>query len=306
MTNILDSQVNQIQLTANSNGIRIDKYLAEYLPQFSRTQIRKLICEGFITINNVFAKASQKLNFNDIIRIDIKPPQNLQAEPLQLSVIYEDEDVLVIDKPAGLVVHPGPGHPDHTLVNAILNHCPEICKDDDLVRPGIVHRLDKDTSGLMVIAKNIQIKENLINQFKKHHVVKHYLVLVKGQLFPDNGIIDAAIGRDPHNFKRMAVVKNGREAITCYTVSRRFSGYTLLDVMPKTGRTHQIRVHFSAIGHAVVGDLIYGQMSPDVNRQFVHANRLSFHLPSTGIYRDFCCPTPFDLEEVLKVLDNNI
>ena len=306
MTNTLDSQVSRIQLTADLNGIRIDKYLAENLPQFSRTQIKKLLHEGFITINNVFAKASHKLNYNDIIRIEIQPTQNLQAEPLQLNVIYEDEDVLVIDKPAGLVVHPGPGHPDHTLVNAILDYCPEICTDNDLVRPGIVHRLDKDTSGLIVIAKNVQVKENLINQFKKHHVVKHYLVLVKGRLFPDNGIIDATIGRDPYNFKRMAIVTNGKEAVTYYTVSRRFSDYTLLDVIPKTGRTHQIRVHLSAIGHAVAGDLVYGQVSAHINRQFIHSKRLGFHLPSTGIYHDFCCPTPFDLEEVLKVLDDNI
>ena len=306
MINSPDSQVSRIQLNANLHGIRIDKYLAENLPQFSRTQIKNLLCEGFITINDVHAKASQKLSYNDIIRVEIQAPQSLQAEPLQLSVIYEDEDILVIDKPTGLVVHPGPGHPDHTLVNAILDYCPEICTDKDLVRPGIVHRLDKDTSGLIVIAKNVQVKENLINQFKKHYVVKHYLVLVKGKLFPDNGIIDAAIGRDPHNFKKMAVIANGKEAITCYTVSRRFSGHTLLDVIPKTGRTHQIRVHLSAIGHAVAGDLIYGQASTYINRQFIHAKRLGFYLPSTGIYHDFCCPTPFTLEEALEILDKNI
>jgi 23S rRNA pseudouridine1911/1915/1917 synthase len=205
-----------------------------------------------------------------------------------------------------LVVHPGPGHPDHTLVNAILAHCPEIGINNDLVRPGIVHRLDKDTSGLIVIAKNNQVKENLIKQFKNRVVIKYYLVLVKGQLFPEKGIIEAAIGRDPHNFKRMAVVANGKEAITCYTVRRRFPDYTLLDVNLKTGRTHQIRVHLSAIGHAVAGDLVYGQISPYVNRQFVHASHLGFYLPSTGIFRNFNSPLPFDLEESLKQLGNSI
>jgi 23S rRNA pseudouridine1911/1915/1917 synthase len=178
--------------------------------------------------------------------------------------------------------------------------------NNDLVRPGIVHRLDKDTSGLIVIAKNNQVKEHLIEQFKNHTVMKCYLVLVKGRLFPERGIIEAAIGRDPNNFKRMAVVASGKEAITYYTVRKRFSDCTLLDVTPKTGRTHQIRVHLSAIGHAVAGDLIYGQKSPYINRQFVHAIRLSFSLPSTGIYHQFNCPLPSDLEEALKLLGNGI
>ena len=306
MKNIPDSQVKQIQLTVNSDGLRVDKYIAESNLHLSRTKIKKLLDEGSITINNLFAKASQIIKYNDIIRIEIHPPKSLQAEPLQLNVIYEDEDVIVVDKPVGLVVHPGPGHPDHTLVNAILAHCPEIGIDSDLIRPGIVHRLDKDTSGLIVIAKNNQVKENLINQFKNHTVMKYYLVLVKGQLFPERGIIEAAIGRDPHNFKRMAVVANGKEAITCYTVRKRFSDYTLLDVTLKTGRTHQIRVHLSAIGHSVAGDLIYGQVSPYVRRQFIHARRLGFYLPSTGIYRHFDSPLPSDLKEALTLLGNAI
>ena len=306
MKSIHESKVNNIQLTVYSEGIRVDKYLTESLPHLSRTKIKKLLDEGSITINELFAKANQKLKYHDIIRIEIQPPRGLQAEPLQLNVIYEDEDLMVIDKPVGLVVHPGPGHPDHTLVNAILAHCPEIGMNNDLLRPGIVHRLDKDTSGLIVIAKNNQIKENLINQFKNHTVIKNYVVLVKGQLFPERGIIEAAIGRDPHNYKRMAVIVNGKEAITCYTVMKRFSEYTLLDVNLKTGRTHQIRVHMSAIGHAVAGDLLYGQASPYVKRQFIHAMRLSFLLPSTGIYHHFNSPLPLDLKESLSLLGNSI
>lgn len=306
MKNIPDSFGEQIQLTANSDGIRVDKYLAESLPHLSRTQIKKLLNEGSITINELFAKASQKLNYNDVIRIEIRPPQGLQSQPLQLNVIYEDDDVIVIDKPVGLVVHPGPGHPDHTLVNAVLAYCPEIGIKDDLLRPGIVHRLDRDTSGLIVVAKNIQVKEYLMNQFKNHTVMKDYIVLVKGKLFPEKGIIKAPIGRDPHNYKRMAVVANGKEAITCYTVSKRFSDYTLIDVILKTGRTHQIRVHLSAIGHAVAGDQVYGQVSSIVNRQFIHARRLSFYLPSTGIFSHFNCPLPSDLEEALTILGNGI
>ncbi len=306
MKSIHETQVNNIQLTVNSEGIRVDKYLAESLPHLSRTKIKKLLEEGSITINELFAKANQKLKYHDIIRIEVQQPKQLQADILQLNVIYEDKELMVIDKPAGMVVHPGPGHPDHTLVNAIIAHCPEIGVSSDLLRPGIVHRLDKDTSGLIVIAKNNKVKENLVEQFKNHAVMKIYVVLVKGQLFPDRGIIEAAIGRDPHNFKHMAVVENGKEAITCYTVRKRFSEYTLLDVNLKTGRTHQIRVHMSAIGHSVAGDLIYGQASPYVKRQFIHAMHLSFQLPSTGIYHHFNSPLPLDLEETLSALGNSI
>jgi len=304
MNSIPEMKFETVQVDVNSEGSRVDKYLTESLPHLSRTKIKKLLDEGFITVNKLSAKASQKLNYGDIIQIEVKPSVLLQAESLELIVIYEDADVIVINKPAGLVVHPGPGHPDHTLVNAILAYCPEVGMDNDLVRPGIVHRLDKDTSGLIVITKNIQIKENLIAQFKNHYVTKSYLVLVKGRLFPERGVIKADMGRDPYNFKRMAVVETGKEATTGYKVRKHFPGYTLLDINLKTGRTHQIRVHMAAIGHPVAGDLVYGQVSPYVNRQFIHAMQLGFILPSTGMYQEFYCPPPPDLEEALTLLEN--
>jgi 23S rRNA pseudouridine1911/1915/1917 synthase len=213
-------------------------------------------------------------------------------------MVYEDNDLLVVDKPAGLTVYPAPGHPVNTLVNALISRLPEL--PGSSLRPGIVHRLDKDTSGLIVVAKNSQAQQNLINQFKTRSVKKTYMVLVKGHLEPEHGIIEAAIGRDPRNRKRMAVVAGGREARTQYTVVKYIGDYTLLEVKPETGRTHQIRVHLSAIGFPVVGDKVYGVKSPYLSRQFLHASRLGFRLPSTGEYVEFTSDLPPDLAQALK------
>jgi len=206
-----------------------------------------------------------------------------------------------------LVVHPSPGHASHTLVNAILAHCPSLATSEDLTRPGIIHRLDKDTSGLMIIAKNDYARQYLVNQFKSHAVTKGYLVLVKGRPSPEQGAIEAPIGRDPHNRKRMAITETGKEASTQYKVKEYLNGYTLLEVAPRTGRTHQIRVHLSAIGYPVVGDPIYGTKRRHeakalcLKRQFIHAYRLGFLLPSTNEYREFTCPLPADLKQALKL-----
>jgi 23S rRNA pseudouridine1911/1915/1917 synthase len=229
-------------------------------------------------------------------------PGHPLAEPIPLTVIYEDADILVIDKPGGLTVHPAPGHPGHTLVNAILAHCPGLATSDEPVRPGIVHRLDKDTSGLMVVAKNDSAREYLVRQFKSRTVSKGYLVLVKGKLSPEKGIIEAPIGRDPHRRQRMAIVEAGKEAATRYQVRKYLDSYTLLEVTPLTGRTHQIRIHLSAIGYPVVGDSVYGMKSTHVNRQFIHAYRLGFRLPSTEQYREFTSLLPVDLEQALEHL----
>jgi 23S rRNA pseudouridine1911/1915/1917 synthase len=227
------------------------------------------------------------------------------AEPIPLTVIYEDEDILVIDKPAGLTVHPAPGHPSHTLVNAILTLCPGLTMSGDVTRPGIVHRLDKDTSGLIVIAKNDFAREYLAAQFKSRTVTKRYLVLVKGRLSPEQGIIEAPIGRDPYHRRRMAIVETGKQAITQYQVRKYLDDYTLVEVSPLTGRTHQIRVHLSAIGYQVVGDPVYGVKSAHLHRQFIHAYHLGFRLPSTGQYREFASPLPADLERALEQLARN-
>jgi 23S rRNA pseudouridine1911/1915/1917 synthase len=219
---------------------------------------------------------------------------------MPLAIIYEDDDVLVLDKPAGLAVHPVPGHPGHTLVNAILSHFPRLAEISDSPRPGIVHRLDKDTSGVMLVAKNSMAQANLVEQFRARSVAKAYLVLVKGHLTPETGIIEAPIGRSPRNRKLMAVVTGGREARTEYRVVRYIDGYTLLEVKPETGRTHQIRVHLAAIGYPVVGDKVYGVKSPFLSRQFVHAWRLGFRLPATGEYVEFSAELPPDLAQALK------
>ena len=283
-------------------GIRLDKYVCQKCSELSRTYVQKLIGDGHITVNDRVAKAGLKLNIGDSLTVTIPftPPSPLLPEAIPLNIIYEDDDLLVIDKPAGLAIHPAPGHLSHTLVNAILSHLPTLPDTDDSLRPGIVHRLDKDTSGVMLVAKNRQAQANLIDQFKTHSVVKAYLVLVKGHLTPESGIIEAPIGRDPQNRKRMAVVTKGREAQTQYNVVKYVGDYTLLEVKPETGRTHQIRVHLSAIGYPVVGDKVYGVKSPYLPRQFLHAHRLGFHLPSTGEYVEFESELPPDLAQALK------
>ena len=289
-------------LVADKPGVRLDKYATEKCPELTRTRVQKLIADGHITVNNHTAKAGLKLNLGDKVNIIIPPttPSPLLPETLPLNIVYEDNDLLVIDKPAGLTIHPAPGHYSHTLVNAILSYLPNLPDTGDSLRPGIVHRLDKDTSGLMMVAKNSAAQTNLIGQFKAHSVVKAYLVLAKGHLTPDSGLIEAPIGRDPRNRKRMAVVAEGREARTQYQVIRYIGNYTLLEVRPETGRTHQIRVHLSAIGYPVVGDTIYGAKSAQVSRQFIHASRLGFHLPATGEYVEFTSELPPDLAQALK------
>lgn len=287
---------------ADNKGARLDKYVSERHPELSRSHVQKLIAEGFITVNGQAAKPGHRLNIGDRLKVVIPPtpPSRLVAEAMPLNILYEDDDLLAVDKPAGLAVHPAPGHPSHTLVNAILAHFPHLADISDSLRPGVVHRLDKDTSGVMLVAKNSLAQNNLAQQFKSHSVSKAYLVLVKGHLTPASGIIEADIGRDPRNRKRMAVVAKGREARTEYSVIKYIGGYTLLEVRPQTGRTHQIRVHLAAIGFPVVGDKVYGVKSPFLDRQFMHACRLGFKLPSTGEYIEFKSELPPDLAQALK------
>ena len=291
-----------LSFIAEKSGVRLDKFVSEKLPELSRTLAKKLITDGYIAVNDQVAKASYKLNSGDRLTIRIPPPMPscLTAENIPLNIIYEDKDLLVVDKPAGMTVHPAPGHPGHTLVNAILAYFPDLPTSGNLMRPGIVHRLDRDTSGLMLVAKNSVALNNLANQFKARAVVKVYLVLVRGHLSPESGFIDAPIGRDLRNRKRMAIVAEGREARTEYRVIKYVGDCTLLEVRLETGRTHQIRVHLSAIGYPVVGDKTYGVKSALLSRQFVHACRLGFKLPSTGEYVEFESELPTDLEQALK------
>lgn len=291
---------------ADKTGIRLDKYVGEECSELSRTYAQKLIADGNITVNRRVAKASFKLSIGDRVDVVIPSPtpSSLSPEAIPLDILYEDDDLLVVDKPAGLTVHPAPGHPSHTLVNAILSHLPGLADIGDSLRPGIVHRLDKDASGIMVVAKNNTAQLNLINQFKTRSVAKTYLVLVRGHLTPESGVIEAPIGRDPRNRKRMAVVAEaeGREARTRYNVVKYIANYTLLEVRTETGRTHQIRVHLAAIGYPVVGDNVYGAKSAFLSRQFLHACRLGFKLPSSGEYVEFTSDLPPDLSQALEAI----
>ena len=291
-------------LIVDKPGARLDKYVAEYYPGLSRTKTQKLIEDGSISINGRVARAGLKLDVGDrlTISLPLPMPDSLLPEAIPLNILYEDDDLLVVDKPAGLTVHPAPGHPEHTMVNAILSHLSGLSDSGDWQRPGIVHRLDKDTSGVMLVAKNDAAQLSLISQFKVRSVVKTYLVLVKGHLAPEDGVIEASIGRDRRHRERMAVVTEdkGREARTQYHVLDYIGDYTQLEVRPETGRTHQIRVHLGAIGYPVVGDKVYGVKSPYLSRQFVHAFRLGFHLPSTGQYVEFTSELPLDLATALE------
>ena len=285
-------------------GSRLDVYVAQNCPELSRSQAQKLISGGDIRVNGEQVKAGLKLETGDRITVSITPvvAGDLLPEDIPLKILYEDDDVLVIDKPPGLTVHPAPGHPNHTLVNALLSHLPNLPESDDTLRPGIVHRLDKDTSGIILVAKNTVAQANLSEQFKSHSITKKYIALVNGHLTPEQGVIEAPIGRDTRNRKKMAIAgeTRGREARTLYRVMKYINKYTLLEVTTETGRTHQIRVHFSAIGYPVAGDETYGTKSKILPRQFLHATKVGFYLPSTGEYREIESPLPGDLEEALE------
>jgi 23S rRNA pseudouridine1911/1915/1917 synthase len=307
MGTMKENGIKTFSLDVNEPGARLDKYVTEHCPELSRTQVQKYISDGYIKVNDRPAKAGIKLNTGDRVSISLPPPApgTLTPEEIPLNILYEDDDLLVIDKPAGLTVHPAPGHPSHTLVNAILSHLSGLPETGDWQRPGIVHRLDKDTSGVMLVAKTGAAHSNLTDQFRSRSVFKVYQVLVAGHLTPEDGIIEAPIGRDPRHRQRMAVVaeSRGRESRTEYHVIKYRGNYTLLEVRPETGRTHQIRVHLAAIGYPVAGDKVYGVKSPYLSRQFVHASRLGFTLPSTGDYVEFSSPLPADLEKALQNLD---
>lgn len=299
----------------DAGGERVDRYLATALPDLSRAQVQRLIEDGFVTVNNVpVGKASQKLAVGDEVKVTVPPPapSTLAAEDIPLNVIYEDEDLLVIDKPAGMVVHPAAGHPGGTLVNAVLGYDPDLEGVGDEQRPGIVHRLDKDTSGLIVVAKNDRAHRHLQAQFKDRDAHKVYLALVVGKPPTETGIIDAPIGRDPKNRQRMAVTReeSGRESVTQYRTVESFKSFTLLEAEPKTGRTHQIRVHFTFLGCPIVGDSMYSTPRavnlklPGLERQFLHATRLTLTLPS-GETKTFESPLPPDLANALAFLRAN-
>lgn len=285
-------------------GVRLDKFLVEKCPDLSRSHIQGLIREAHVLVNDHRVRPALKLRQGDNITVTISAHQAavLLPEDIPIQIIYEDADIIIINKPAGLIIYPAPGHASHTLVNALLMKFPDLETFGSSLRPGIVHRLDKDTSGLMVIARNEGARQYLVEQFKTRSIKKGYLVLVRGKLAPENGAIDAPIGRNPANRKRMAVVSGGREAKTSYKVRQYIDGYTLLEAWIETGRTHQIRVHFAAIGNPVIGDSIYGVKSSLLGRQFLHAFYLELRLIRGGQLHSFTCDLPADLKNVLRCL----
>ena len=294
-----------LELTVEDAETRLDIFVAGRCG-VSRSYAQKLIELGDVTVNGGSAKPSRKVGSGDRVSVTLPPPEPLDLAPedIPLKVVYEDNDVIVIDKPAGLVVHPTAGQRTGTLVNALLARCPSLGGIDGTPRQGIVHRLDKDTSGLMMVAKNDAAHASLSRQIKKRAIAKAYIVLVVGHLSPESGAIEAPIGRSPRDRKRMGVVSRGKEARTQYQVIRYLDGHTLLEAILETGRTHQIRVHFSAIGHPVFGDPVYGKKSKVLGRQFLHAHRLGFRLPSTREYVEFTSSLPADLQEALVALSH--
>ncbi|WP_132766634.1 RluA family pseudouridine synthase [Tepidibacillus fermentans] len=287
-------------------GERIDKFLVEQFAEWSRSQIQQWIKEGHVTVNEKEVKANYKVNEEDEIVVKIPPQKDLEIEPenIPLDIVYQDQDVVVINKPRGLVVHPAPGHYSGTLVNALLYHIKDLSGINGVLRPGIVHRIDKDTSGLIMVAKNDLAHESLARQLKDHIVHRVYVALVHGNIPHDLGTVDAPIGRDPKDRKKMAVVhKNSKHAVTHFIVKERFEGYTLIECKLETGRTHQIRVHMQYIGHPLVGDPLYGpKRTLNIDGQALHAKVLGFEHPRTGEYLEFDSELPEDMDRLLEQL----
>ena len=290
---------------------RLDKYLVEQLQEFSRSRIQGLIADGFVDVNGRAAKkAGQPLESGSQVTVRVPPavPTDLVAEDIPLDILFENDDLLVIDKPAGMVVHPAAGHASGTLVNAVLGYDPEIEGIGGEERPGVVHRLDKDTSGLILLAKNERAHRWLQDQFRLRKVEKTYLALVDGKPPTPTGRVEAHIGRDPSHRKKMAIVpeSRGREAISEYKTVENFKDHTLLEFHPLTGRTHQIRLHCAFLECPIVGDPVYGRKkaSVDIDRHFLHAYRLKIVLPGEKESTVFDAPLPEELEQVLAALRN--
>lgn len=278
----------EIILECDTNGARIDSWLSVNLEDYSRTYIQKLCQDGNIHVNGSQAKSNHKLKDGDTVVVSVPDAEllNVLAEDIPLDIVYEDEHIIVINKPKGMVVHPAAGNYTGTLVNALMKHCGDSLSDiNGVIRPGIVHRIDKDTSGLLVVAKSNQAHENLSEKLKTHDVRREYIALVEGIIYENSGRVDAPIGRHPVDRKKMSVnIKNGRAAITHFKVVERYTTASYLELKLETGRTHQIRVHLSYINHPIIGDEVYGRKKQrfDTQGQALHAKRLQFEHPITG------------------------
>ncbi|PLX32176.1 MAG: RNA pseudouridine synthase [Clostridiales bacterium] len=289
----------------DGEGSRLDAYLNENLEEFSRNYLQKLIGDGNVTQDGIkVVKKNHRLKQGATLELTVPEPEKLEVEAqnIKLNIVYEDDGLLVVNKDKGMVVHPAPGNYDGTLVNALLHHCDSLSSINGVIRPGIVHRIDKDTTGLLVVAKNDTIHKNLSEQLKGHEITRIYYALVEGNVKEKSGTVDAPIGRDPSNRMKMAVVEKGKPAITHFEVLRRFRNATLVKCELETGRTHQIRVHMSYIGHPIVGDASYGfKKSRHVfSRQALHAKKLSFYHPIEKRMMTFTCPMPEDMKELIQ------
>ena len=291
---------------------RLDIFLTEIQSDITRSYIKKLIETEHVTVNGAPAKAHYKLKEGDCVAMQVPDPEPLEVkpEPIPLDVVYEDASLIVIDKPPGMVVHPAPGHSGGTLVNALLHHCKDLAGIGGVERPGIVHRLDKDTSGLIVAAKTETCMQSLTRQFKERDIHKVYLAMAKGTFESKTGTIDVPIGRHKTHRKKMSThTSAGREAQTRYEVIGQLDGFAYIRLFPKTGRTHQIRVHLASIGHPILGDLLYGGTPgpklPQIARQALHAHRLELTHPVTGNLLQFESPLPSDMEALISAFLNS-
>lgn len=298
----------ELYFTADVPGIRIDRFLSDEMPDVSRSHIQKLIKEHLVSVNDNQIKSNYKVNTGDSIRVSLPDPEipDIIPEDIPLDILYEDEDILIVNKPKGMVVHPAPGHYSGTLVNAVMYHCKDnLSGINGVSRPGIVHRIDMDTTGSLIICKNDLAHQSLADQLKDHSITRKYHAIVHGRLKEDTGTINAPIGRHPVNRKKMSThAPNGRPAVTHYKVLKRFGGYTYIECRLETGRTHQIRVHMASIGHPILGDAVYGPAKCPfkLEGQTLHAKILGITHPRTGAYMEFDAPLPSYFEDLLNKL----
>ncbi|MCW4681053.1 RluA family pseudouridine synthase [Bacillus pumilus] len=302
------NQVN-IAVSEEQTSERLDKFLSTTEPEWSRTQVQQWVKDGLIEVNGKQVKANYKVQHGDQIKVEIPDPEvlDVEAEPMDLDIYYEDADVLVVNKPRGMVVHPAPGHVSGTLVNGLMAHCTDLSGINGVMRPGIVHRIDKDTSGLLMVAKNDMAHESLVNQLVAKTVTRKYTAVVHGIIQHDTGTIDAPIGRDKKDRQSMTVTKeSAKQAVTHFDVIERFEDFTVVECRLETGRTHQIRVHMKYIGYPLAGDPKYGpRKTVDFNGQLLHAGVLGFDHPRTGEYIEFTAPIPADMQAFIDSLRNN-
>jgi 23S rRNA pseudouridine1911/1915/1917 synthase len=288
--------------------VRLDKFIANYYEEFSRTTVQKMIDQEYITVNQKKTKANYVVKVGDTLQIAELPIilQDVLAENIPLEIVYEDDDLLVINKPSGMVTHPAPGHYTGTLVNALLFHINQLSNTNGLLRPGIVHRIDKDTSGLLMVAKNDYAHQVLANELKDKTTKRLYLAIVEGVILNQKGTIYAPIGRSAQDRKKMAVVTQGKDAVTHFEVIERYENATLISCRLETGRTHQIRVHLAYINHPLIGDFVYGHAKENEYGQYLHAKTIGFTHPKTGIWMEFDSPVPLPFLEKIDELKSQL